>query len=379
MDIICYCHLRWNFVYQRPQHLMSRFAKQGRVFIVEEPVFDADISFLEKTAKDENLLIIVPHLPVGLSEKEIINEQQLLLSSWFLASGIQKYIAWYYTAMMLPLGEALPAAELIVYDCMDELSAFKNAPSSIKEKEKQLLEKADLVFTGGYSLYEAKKHLHHNIHPFPSSIDKAHFSKARNITSEPADQAAIPHPRIGFFGVIDERMNIDLLHQIAVARPEWHLVLIGPVVKIDPATLPTAPNIHYMGSRAYDELPAYLYGWDTALIPFALNESTQFISPTKTPEYLAGGVPVVSTSIQDVVNPYADEELVFIADTAEDFIVGIECSFNLRNNPQWLKEVDDFLSNTSWDITWNGMMTLINNKLDSHTTGEPVKKNNEYV
>jgi glycosyltransferase involved in cell wall biosynthesis len=379
MEIICYCHLRWNFVYQRPQHLMSRFAQQGRVFIVEEPVFDAEISYLEKTAKDENLQILVPHLPVGLSEKEIINEQQLLLSSWFLASGIQQYIAWYYTAMMLPLGESLPSAELIVYDCMDELSAFKNAPATIKEKEKQLLEKADLVFTGGYSLYEAKKHLHHNIHPFPSSIDKAHFSKARNITSEPADQAAIPHPRIGFFGVIDERMNIDLLHQIAVARPDWHLVVIGPVVKIDPATLPTAPNIHYMGSRSYDELPAYLSGWDTALIPFALNESTQFISPTKTPEYLAGGVPVVSTSIQDVVNPYADEELVFIADTAEDFIVGIECSFNLRNNVQWLKEVDDFLSNTSWDITWNGMMTLINNKLDSHTTSDPVKKNNEYV
>jgi UDP-galactopyranose mutase len=221
--------------------------------------------------------------------------------------------------------------------------------------------------------------LHHNIHAFPSSIDKSHFSKARNITSEPADQAAIPHPRIGFFGVIDERMNIDLLHKVATLKPDWQLVLIGPVVKIDPASLPSAPNIHYLGSRSYDELPAYLSGWDAATIPFALNESTQFISPTKTPEYLAGGVPVVSTSIQDVVNPYADEELVFIADTPEDFVVGIECSFNLRNDPQWIKEVDEFLSNTSWDITWNDMMSLIKNKLDSSSTSEPVKKNNEYV
>lgn len=379
MDIICYCHLRWNFVYQRPQHLMSRFAKNGRVFIIEEPLFDAEKSFLEKVAKSDNLQIIVPHLPEGLSEHEIISEQQLLLSTWFPATGIDDYIAWYYTAMSLPIGEPLPTPSLTVYDCMDELSAFKNAPASIKEKEKKLLQKADIVFTGGYSLYEAKKHLHHNIYPFPSSIDKAHFSKARNIISEPADQAAIPHPRIGFFGVIDERMNIDLLHKVAELKPDWHLVLIGPVVKIDPASLPSASNIHYLGARSYDELPAYLAGWDAAMIPFALNESTQFISPTKTPEYLAGAVPVVSTSIQDVVNPYADEELVFIADTPEDFVVGIECSFNLRNDAQWLKEVDEFLSHTSWDITWNDMMVIIQNKLDSSSTGEPVKKNNEYV
>lgn len=366
-------------MYQRPQHLMSRFAKNSRVFIVEEPVFDSDKSFLEKINKSDNLQILVPHLTAGLPEEENINEQQLLLSSWFLAAGIEEYIAWYYTAMSLPLASALPAPVLTVYDCMDELSAFKNAPASMKENERKLLEQADIVFTGGYSLYEAKKHLHHNIHAFPSSIDKSHFSKARNITSEPADQAAIPHPRIGFFGVIDERMNIDLLHKVATLKPDWQLVLIGPVVKIDPASLPSAPNIHYLGSRSYDELPAYLSGWDAATIPFALNESTQFISPTKTPEYLAGGVPVVSTSIQDVVNPYADEELVFIADTPEDFVVGIECSFNLRNDPQWIKEVDEFLSNTSWDITWNDMMSLIKNKLDSSSTSEPVKKNNEYV
>lgn len=379
MDIICYCHLRWNFVYQRPQHLMSRFAHHNRVFIIEEPLFDAETSFLEKINKNDNLQILVPHLRNGLPQEEINSELQLLVSSWFLAEGIEEYIAWYYTAMMMSLGEVLPAPTIIVYDCMDELSAFKNAPASMKEQEKKLLEKADIVFTGGYSLYEAKKNLHHNIHAFPSSIDKAHFSKARNIISEPADQAAIPHPRIGFFGVIDERMNIELLHKVAALKPEWQFVLIGPVVKIDPASLPTDSNIHYIGSRSYDELPAYLAGWDVAIIPFALNESTQFISPTKTPEYLAGGVPVVSTSIQDVINPYGDEELVFIADTPEDFIMGIDCSFNLRNDAQWLKEVNEFLNGTSWDITWNNMMFIIQNRLDSLSTGEPVKKNNEYV
>lgn len=380
MDIICYCHLRWNFVYQRPQHLMSRFAKHNyAVSVIEEPIFDSDKPYLEKINKDQNLQIIVPHLPSSLTEEEITKEQGLLLQEWFEEKGIEDYIAWYYTPMSFAFGETLPAPVITIYDCMDELSAFKNAPASLKEKERKLFERSDIVFTGGHSLYEAKKKLHKNIHAFPSSIDKEHFAQARSITNEPADQAVIPHPRIGFFGVIDERMNIDLLQQVAVLKPEWQFVLIGPVVKIDPASLPKAANIHYLGSRSYNELPSYLSGWDTALIPFALNDSTQFISPTKTPEYLAGAVPVVSTSIQDVINPYGKEELVFIADTAEDFVMGIDCSFDLKKDKQWLREVDEFLSHTSWDITWYNMMMLIQNKLESLSNGEPVQKNNEYV
>ncbi len=304
MDIICFCHLRWNFVYQRPQHLLSRFTNERRVFVIEEPIFDAESAFLEETLTAENVRIVVPHLRHGLSEKENIDQQQLLLKEWHQQIGLNKYIAWFYTPMALPLAEALPAAELVIYDCMDELSAFKNAPASIKEKESLLLQKADLVFTGGYSLYEAKKDLHRNIYAYPSSIDKQHFLKARNLSVEPPDQLNIPHPRIGFFGVIDERLNIALLKEIALLRPEWHFIIIGPAVKIDPASLPVAANIHYLGSRSYEELPGYLSGWDVALIPFALNESTRFISPTKTPEYLAGGVPVVSTAIKDVVRPY---------------------------------------------------------------------------
>lgn len=380
MDIICYCHLRWNFVYQRPQHLMSRFARHNySVSIVEEPLFDTDKPFLEKIIKEKNLRVIVPHLPAGISEEEIINIQQVLLKEWFVETGIEEYIAWYYTPMSLAFGETLPPPVVTIYDCMDELSAFKNAPASLKENEKKLFEKSDLVFTGGQSLYEAKKKMHNNIHAFPSSIDKEHFAKARSIDTEPADQAAIPHPRIGFFGVIDERMNIELLQQVAVLKPEWHFVIIGPVVKIDPASLPVAENIHYLGSHSYNDLPAYLSGWDTAVIPFALNESTKFISPTKTPEYLAGAVPVVSTSIQDVINPYGKEELVFIADTPEDFVMGIECSFDLKKDKQWLREVDEFLSHTSWDITWYNMMMLIQNKLESLSNGESVQNNNEYV
>jgi UDP-galactopyranose mutase len=246
---------------------------------------------------------------------------------------------------------------------MDELSAFKFAPAKLQENEEQLFEKADLVFTGGHSLYEAKKHRHRHIYAFPSSIDKEHFQKARSISTDPQDQVAISHPRIGFYGVIDERMDLDLIEKVASAQPEWQFVLIGPVVKIDSAVLPKRKNIHYLGNKSYLELPSYLSGWDISMIPFALNESTRFISPTKTPEYLSAGKPVISSSIQDVVRPYGDKKLVNIADTPEDFIKAVKKELAITNRKKWLSEVDAFLEENSWDITWNKMMELISKKL----------------
>jgi UDP-galactopyranose mutase len=241
---------------------------------------------------------------------------------------------------------------------MDELSAFKNAPAALREREAELFKRADLVFTGGQSLYEAKRHQHHSIHAFPSSIDAPHFMQARAMVDERADQREIPHPRIGFFGVIDERMDIDLLAGVADLRPDWHLVIIGPVVKIDENDLPRRDNIHYLGGKSYKELPAYLSGWDVAMLPFARNESTRFISPTKTPEYLAAGCPVVSTSIRDVVRPYGQKGLVHIADTPEEFAAAIDTAIK-TDSPQRLMEVDSFLRQTSWDRTWSQMSDLI--------------------
>jgi UDP-galactopyranose mutase len=245
-----------------------------------------------------------------------------------------------------------------VYDCMDELSAFKGAPRALKEYEAELFARADLVYTGGQSLYEAKRDQHKNVYAFPSSIDAAHFAQARCVTEEPSDQAGIPHPRLGFFGVIDERMDIELLDKIAAERPDWHLVMVGPVVKIDPADLPRRDNIHYLGGKSYQELPKYLAGWDVALLPFALNESTRFISPTKTPEYLTAGCPVVSTSIRDVVRPYGEQGLVHIADTPTEFIAGIEAAMKEDASAR-MREVDSFLAQTSWDQTWGRMNELI--------------------
>jgi UDP-galactopyranose mutase len=237
---------------------------------------------------------------------------------------------------------------------MDELSHFKNAPPEMLQWERALLARANVVFTGGHSLYQAKKHLHDNIHPFPSSVDVAHFGKGRGPGADPLDQAHLERPRLGFFGVIDERMNLELVDGIAEQRPEWQVVLVGPVMKISPEDLPRRPNITYLGSKKYEELPSYLRHWDVALMPFALNESTRFISPTKTPEYLAAGKPVVSTSIRDVVRPYGERGLVRIADSVDGFVSAIESSLRQPRGP-WLSEVDAFLSSMSWDVTFSRM------------------------
>jgi len=358
-DLICFCHLRWNFVYQRPQHLLSRFAKYRRVFVIEEPLYDAPVPWNEIVYNNEaNLWNVIPHLPAGMPAEKSIAAQKVLLDMLMERKQIENYLLWYYSPMALQFTSHLTPAK-IIYDCMDELSAFKFAPPALKQNEAKLFKKADIVFTGGHHLYEAKKDFHANIFPMPSSIDRLHFEQARDARIEAEDQKAIPHPRIGFYGVVDERFDTALLEQAALQKPGWQFVIIGPVVKIDPASLPQQPNIHYLGARNYKELPAYLAGWDIAMMPFALNEATRYISPTKTPEYLAGGKPVISTSIRDVVIPYGEKKLVHIADTADDFVAVAEKILAGAANEAWLKQVDDFLEGISWDITWGKMNQLI--------------------
>src|SRR5579871_3932480 len=347
-DLICFCHLRWGFVYQRPQHLMSRFAKAGRVFFVEEPVImkgEPGVR-IEPGVKiwvdeDSGVRVVVPQLPAGLSAEQTTQIQRALIRQLIETCRVEDYYCWYYTPMALSFTRELDPS-LVVYDCMDELSAFKNAPAALRDYERELFEQASLVFTGGQSLYEAKRAQHPDVHAFPSSVDVRHFAQARVLQPEPDSQAQIPHPRIGYCGVIDERMDLDLIAGVADARPHWQLVMVGPVVKIDQASLPRNPNIHYLGARDYKELPKYLAGWDAAMLPFARNESTRFISPTKTPEYLAAGKPSVSTSIRDVVRPYGEMGLVEIADSANDFVAALERALE-TDRTTWQTKVDRFL------------------------------------
>ena len=375
-DIICFSHLRWDFVYQRPQHLLSRFARQSRVFFIEEPVYDAEsVHYSLRQQADSNIWIFTPHLPNGV---DVQASQEKLLAALMKEMQIMQYVCWYYSPMALSHSASLQPS-LIVYDCMDELSAFRYAPHALKQYESMLFDKADIVFTGGHHLYKAKQYLHQNIHAFPSSIDKEHFLQARYIMAEPECQGCIPGPRIGFYGVIDERFNVSLLKGIATLHPDWQFILLGPIVKIDPSSLPAMPNIHLLGARDYKELPIYLAGWDVAMMPFALNESTKYISPTKTPEYLAGGKPVVSTSIHDVVTPYGKQGLVNIADTVKEFSAAISYALTQRNDQRWLKRVDTFLGGISWDKTYQQMEGLISKTLADKRKGLSENKREAYV
>jgi UDP-galactopyranose mutase len=369
--LLCFSHLRWNFVFQRPQHLMSRFADEMTVIYWEEPIEigPKDTAYLQvRQAEDvPNVRVVVPHLPQGMPEEAREAALKRLLDAHVAAIKGQ-LVTWYYTPMMLSFSRHIDA-DITVFDAMDELSKFKFAPAKLLELEQELLDKADIVFTGGSSLFEAKKDRHANVHCFPSSVDRTHFAKARAGQFDPADQEDLPKPRLGFYGVIDERFDIDLLDRIAEMRPNWSFVMVGPVVKISEDDLPRRPNIHYLGSKTYEQLPRYLSGWDVALMPFAMNESTQFISPTKTPEYLAGGKPVVSTPIKDVVRHYGGLEGVEIAEDADSFVAACEKALNLAKNPEsgWLAEADLMLSATSWDTVQARMAGLIGDLLGTRT------------
>jgi glycosyltransferase involved in cell wall biosynthesis len=366
-DVLCLSHLRWDFVYQRPQHLLSRCARDHRVFFVEEPVFGDGEARLATSVRKEGVHVVVPHLPAGLTDGETETVMRALLSGLVRERRLHDLVLWTYTPNMLPFALDLdPIA--IVYDCMDQLSAFRGAPARLLERERDLFAVADVVFTGGQSLFEEKRRFHPNTFAFPSSIDKAHFLQARNGLPEPADQAAIPGPRVGYCGVIDERIDLDLVRELAERRPGWQVVMIGPVVKIAESELPRAPNLHYLCGRPYDDLPSYLAGWDVALMPFARNEATRFISPTKTPEYLAAGAPVVSTSIRDVVRPYGERGLVRIADEPADFIAAIEAAL-VEDAAARLRAADEFLARISWDATWGRMHDLVGEAIDARRHG----------
>ena len=355
-DVVCLSHLRWDWVWQRPQHLLTRCARTRRVFYVEEPLVGEEPR-IEHYETAEGVTIVKPHVPEGMSLRDVDAVQRTLLDELFVQFEIEEYLLWVYAPMAIDYAAHLrPIAT--VYDCMDELSLFAGAPPELREREQRLLAAADVVFTGGASLYEAKRDLHPNVHCFPSSVDAEHFARAREPLAEPADQAAIAHPRLGFFGVLDERLDRELVTNVADARPDWQVVLLGPVTKIDPLSLPQRPNIHYLGAKEYAELPAYLARWDVGWMPFARNNSTRFISPTKTLEYLAGGKQVVSTPIADVVRPYGEQGVVAIAETVEDTIDAVEAALD-ADAAAHLRRVDELLARTSWDGTWNAMQAAI--------------------
>jgi len=371
-DMICFSHLRWGFVFQRPQHLMSRFARDRRVFFVEEPEYReiAQPQMHTSVCPKTGVRVTTPYLPDWMRGTDSTGTLRTLLGELILRENIRDYVAWFYTPMALEFADSI-APNVTVYDCMDELSLFRGASPRLVENERELFRRSNLVFTGGTSLFESKRHHHPHVYAFPSGVDVNHFLRARSIREPLHEHAQMPRPRIGFAGVIDELLDIALIQEMSERRPNWQIVMIGPVVKIDPASLPRRDNVHWLGMKSYSDLPSYFAGWDVGMMPFAMNEATRFISPTKTPEYLAAGLPVVSTPIKDVVKPYGDLGLARIASTCDEFIVACEQSMAYGMSLKWRRRVDSFLETLSWDDTWAAMNRLIRDASAANARTKP--------
>lgn len=337
---------------------MIRAARERHVMYIEEPIVDGTQALDEKWSG--GVRVVTPHVSAGTTAD---TETRALLDPLLAKQSLERPILWYYTPAALPFTRHI-VPRTVVYDCMDELSAFRGARADLPDLERELLRRADLVFTGGRALYEVKRRLHPSVHAFPSSVDRRHFARARADLEEPRDQRTVARPRIGFFGVLDERLDQELLAGVADARPSWQIVMVGPIVKIDPDELPRRDNIHYYGQRAYAELPAYISGWDVAWLPFARNEATRFISPTKTLEYMAAGRPIVSTSIGDVVRPYGEQGLVRIADTVEETVQAVGDSLRGPDVSR-LARIDALLATRSWDACWDGMSRLLTETVEA--------------
>jgi glycosyltransferase involved in cell wall biosynthesis len=361
-DLVVFCHLRWDFVYQRPQHVLSRLANQHRVLFVEEPIEELSTSKpFTISHPSPNVTVFRAHL----SGKNKMKKLGVLVQEYLESKEISSIVSWFYSAAFIDVLKTLEP-NLVIYDCMDELAAFKGASPLLISQEKRLLKKADIVFTGGKSLYESKKERHHNVFCFPSSVDEKHFQKClKSETVIPNDIQNIPQPIVGFYGVIDERLNVELLKKVAEQLPRVSFVMIGPVVKIDPQSLPQLPNIHYLGNKSYAELPQYLKAFHVAMMPFALNESTRFISPTKTLEFMAALKPIISTPIIDVKRDYTKE--VKIVKNAAQFAAAIQ-HFLAESESQKQKRITlqkAKLRMTSWERTVREMNQIISDHLVS--------------
>ncbi len=378
-DIVCFSHLRWDWVWQRPQHLLTRLAHQrnARIFFIEEPLpRDGDRALTSPPGWDyaevaPGITRCLPRfdaawpffLDEGGGDTRIMRQ---LLCDLTRDHGIIAPIAWVYTPLAVPLlREVQPHA--IVYDCMDELALFKGAPSGLRAREEGLLQRADVVFAGGRGMYEARADRHPNVHLFPSSVDRAHFARALDPATPIPPDARPGTPTLGFYGVLDERLDLDLIDAVAARRPDWSFVLVGPVAKIAPDDLPRRPNLYYPGQRDYADLPGYLKGWDLCLMPFALNDATRFISPTKTLEYLAADKPIVSTSVPDVVAGYRD--VVRFGDDPDRFVA--QCVAALGESPaareERLATGRALLARTSWEATAGQMSNLLDEAILSCT------------
>jgi glycosyltransferase involved in cell wall biosynthesis len=359
--IVVHCHLRWDFVWQRPQQIFSRLAAHHPITFIEEPMWQGSERRLHITEPYPNVVRIVPVLRAEEKNDQMDTQYATVLALLrgalgddpLLGARFESPIQWFYSPMAAPYFLDHFDAAATVYDCMDELAQFRFAPPSLREREQMLISRADVVFTGGYQLFQSKSRYHSNVHFYGCGVDAEHFSRARLAETEvPAQVGRLPRPVFGYFGVIDERLDYALLAQIAQEMPDASIVMVGPLAKVEQDSLPNFPNIHWLGQRAYTDLPALVKCFDVCLMPFALNEATQYINPTKTLEYMAAGKPVVSTAVPDVLHHFTP--IVDVAQTTEEFIAAIQRAAR-SPRAELIEQGIDRANRASWDSIVSAM------------------------
>jgi glycosyltransferase involved in cell wall biosynthesis len=354
IPVIVHCHLRWDFVWQRPQHIFSRLAAHHPVLFIEEPLCERGEPRLRISQPAPGLVRVVPILPpredagVDADCRLILPMlEQALRAHALIAGRFDRPVQWFYSPMTAPAFLGCFNSACVVYDCMDELANFRFAPPDIGERERVLLAAADVVFTGGYQLFAAKSRVHSNVHFHGCGVDLDHFGRARDSrTVVPNELSALPRPVLGYFGVIDERLDYGLLKHLAESFPEGSIAMVGPLAKVAPEDLPRLPNLHWLGQRTYAQLPEMVKGFDVCLMPFALNDSTRFINPTKTLEYMAAGKPIVSTAIPDVIRNFTP--VVAVAHDAVEFVRHVKRLLEARDEALIQRGIE-VAAGSSWD------------------------------
>jgi glycosyltransferase involved in cell wall biosynthesis len=330
--ILVHSHLRWDWVWQRPQQFLSRLSQRHPVLFVEEPLATPGLKSATAELRDvpglPNLTVLRTEFPPELLlDREAVDAEQHRLVTSKLAGPLgrtfRRPVQWFYDPMAVVPFAGQMNERAVVYDCMDQLSQFRGAPAELIKRERALLAVADVVFAGGPKIHGAKRLLNKNCHSYGCGVDVQNFGKARlPETAILPELEKLPRPTLGYFGVVDERMDYELLGMMADAHPEWSIAIVGPWTKVDPAAFPQRSNLHWLGGRDYEQLPGFVKGLDVCLMPFARNEATEFINPTKALEYMATGRPIVSTAIEDVILQFS--EVVDVAHSRAEFISACE-------------------------------------------------------
>lgn len=374
VPIIAHSHLNWEFVWQRPQQFLSRLSRRHPILFVDalrlDPKANSASFCLEKVPGFSCVTLLKMTFPTARFSDGVYvdNTREHLLRAVLegpLWGQFERPIQWFYDPMASLAFVGKFDERAVVYDCMDELSAFKYAQPELARRERELLSQADLVFVGGRRLWESKRRFNANCHFFGCGVDVEHFGAALDPKKAPApDLALIKGPRLGYFGVIDERLDLELLEKLADFDPHWNIVMIGPLAKISEADLPRRANIHFLGARDYAELPAYARGFDVCLMPFARNAATEYINPTKALEYMATGTPIVSTDVPDVVANFG--AVVQIAPSQQEFLEKCRAALQNPDEAAIARGLEMAQSNT-----WGGIVAQLEAHLDALPASRP--------